>query len=91
LEVTFLAKCIRGTDRIIAISNNNKLKVVIYTCFAASLWCSLLQFADTILIAAITLTAAAGFYGFAVIRGEEPTKSNVVTQDAVARTVLSRV
>jgi hypothetical protein len=63
LEVTFIAKCIRGTDRIIAVSNNNKLKAALYLVFATSLWLSLLQAADTILIPAITLTAAFGFYG----------------------------
>jgi hypothetical protein len=91
LEFTFLAKCIRGTDKIIALSHNNKLKAVIYTVFAASLWCSLIQFADSILVPAFGLTLAAGFYGYAVIRGEEATKSSVVTQEGVARTVLSRV
>jgi hypothetical protein len=55
------------------------------------MWLSLLQTAETILIPAVTLTFAAGFYSIAVIRGEEATKSNLVSQETVARTVLSRV
>ncbi|KAI8899544.1 hypothetical protein BC833DRAFT_585392 [Globomyces pollinis-pini] len=89
LEVSFLAKCIRGTDRIIAVSSNLKIKAAIYTIFAASLWCSLIQAVDTILIPAISLTAGMFFYIIAVARGEESVKSNVVTSEGIARTVIN--
>lgn len=97
LEFTFLAKCIRGTDRIIAISSNNKIKAVLYTMylrltsFATLVWLSLLQSAEVILVAAVTLTIVAVLYTIAVVRGEDASKSSVVTQQGIARTVISRV
>jgi hypothetical protein len=63
LEFTLFAKCIRGTDRIIAISKDLRIKTGVYVVFATVMWLSLLQKADSILVTAILQTFAAIFYG----------------------------
>jgi hypothetical protein len=63
LEFTFCAKCIRGTDRIIAISKDLRIKLGVYVVFATVMWLSLLQKADSILLTAVLQTIAAILYG----------------------------
>jgi hypothetical protein len=63
LEFTFCAKCIRGTDRIIAISQDLRIKLGVYVVFATVMWLSLLQKADSILLTAVLQTIAAILYG----------------------------
>ncbi|KAI8899543.1 hypothetical protein BC833DRAFT_585390 [Globomyces pollinis-pini] len=83
LEFTFLAKCIRNTDRIIAISGDIRIKCMIYGVFATSIWLSLIQKTDTILVTAVTLTVAFFFYGLAIIKGETGARSNVISQEGI--------
>ena len=63
LEFTVFAKCIRGTDRIIAISQNLTLKTIIYSVFALVMWLSLTHSATALIVVAILETFAALFYG----------------------------
>lgn len=89
--MTFLAKCIRGTDRIIEASKNNRMKVGIYVVCSVLIWLSLLVNTSAIVIAAVSLTITSGLYLGAVVRGEEATKSNVLSQEGIARSVITRV
>ncbi|KAJ3322896.1 DnaJ sub C member 10 [Boothiomyces sp. JEL0866] len=91
IEFTFLAKCIRGTDRIIAMSENMKFKALAYVIFAVALWCSLIQSGSGLIVPAITLSLSGLAYGGAVVRGEEHAKSNVVTQEGIARTFFKKL
>ena len=91
LEMTFVAKCVRGTDRIIEISKNNKLKTGIYLVAAVSIWLSLFIAASAILVPAITLSITFFLYGAAVARNEDAAKSSVLSQEGIARSVISRV
>ncbi|KAJ3322897.1 hypothetical protein HDV06_002556 [Boothiomyces sp. JEL0866] len=91
LEVPFIAKCLRNTDRIIAISNDNRIKCGIYTIFATLIWLSLIQSAETIIIAAISQTLAAIFYGIAVFKGESGAGSSAINSESVAAAALNRV
>jgi hypothetical protein len=63
LEFTFCAKCIRGTDRIIEISKDLRIKLGVYIVFSTIMWMSLIQKADSILVTAILQTIAAILYG----------------------------
>ena len=100
LEFTFLAKCIRGTDRIIEMSTNLKMKVGIYTIggnfvkliLAVLMWLSLMINTTTLVICALTLTLTSGCYLMAIIRHEDPAhKSGVISQQGIARSVVSRI
>ena len=63
LEFTMFAKCIRGTDRIIAISQNLTLKTIIYSVFGLVMWLSLTSSATALIVIALLETLAAVFYG----------------------------
>ena len=91
LEVTFLAKCIRGTDRIIEMSKNNKMKVGVYLFASVIMWLTLFIGASSLIIPAVGLTLTTLFYGGAVAKNEDAAKSNVLSQEGIARSVISRV
>ncbi len=67
------------------------MKVGVYTIGGGALWLSLLIEASSILMPAILLTVTAACYLIAVLRKEDASKSSLITQEAVARSVISRV
>ena len=89
--MTFLAKCIRGTDKIIEFSKNNKMKVGIYSVSAVVIWLSLLINTTAIVVTALSLTITSGLYLGAVVKGEDATKSGILSQEGIARSVIARV
>lgn len=91
LEVTFLAKCIRGTDRLIELSKNNKMKVGVYLIASITMWLSLFVGASSLILPAIILSITTFLYGGAVARNEDAAKSSVLSQEGIARSVISRV
>ncbi|KAJ3305951.1 Golgi apparatus membrane protein tvp18 [Kappamyces sp. JEL0829] len=91
LECPFVTQCLRNTDRIIAISKDNRIKCGIYVVFATLMWLSLVQTVNSILISAISQTAAAVCYGIAVYRGEEGGGSNFVNRQNIAQTAIQHV
>ncbi|KAJ3305952.1 Golgi apparatus membrane protein tvp18 [Kappamyces sp. JEL0829] len=91
LEVTWVAKCIRGTDRIIELSKNNKMKLGLYSISSVVIWLSLLVAVSTLILPALVLTFTTGCYLGAVMRNEDPAKSGVLSQEGITRSVISRV
>ncbi len=91
LEVTFLAKCIRGTDRLIELSKNNKMKVGVYLIASITMWLSLFVGTSSLILPAVILSLTTFLYGGAVARNEDATKSSVLSQEGIARSVISRV
>ena len=55
------------------------------------MWLSLVQTVNSILIAAVSQTLAAIFYGIAVMRKEEGTGSNFINRENVAQTAVQYV
>lgn len=98
LEMTFVTKIIRGTDKILAISTNIKWKAAVYIGlfilnlrFGMALWASILITNTMLLLNASVLTLAGIFWVVAWYKGEENIKSEIVDKKAIARTVISNV
>jgi hypothetical protein len=81
----------RGTDRIIELSKNNKMKVGLYSVSSVVIWLSLLVGISTLVLPAILLTFTCGCYLGAVVRNEDPAKSGVLSQEGITRSVISRI
>ena len=59
--------------------------------FSLLMWLTLVQAVNYILIAAISQTLAAIFYGIAVLRKEEGSGSNFINRENVAATAVQYV
>ena len=97
LEFTIFAKCIRGTDRIIAISQNLTLKTIIYSVFGLVMWLSLTHSATALIVVALLETFAALFYGYfhlqgyALFKNQDNVQSNLVTREGLAGMAINRI